>query len=259
MSKTFKINDQNCSRLLLKDSINPMWKPGMNPDLKYDYSEVYGPELGYLMEDLLDTFPHCYGIGSSIDMLDGGEWDIRLVERDYVDMIELGIRSVFSATKQTIRESAEDWSESLVERLDYFNALPKQYRPSFTAADESRWLESYLPHECLTEVAKLLSKGFPEGAFVSPRVAYAENREINLHEVPADRNEAEDFICGFTFGCSELSELVDSLEWDEDELTLPRKIFEIEIGLYLPVITPEFMQLSDEDQTLHLPACYSWS
>jgi len=248
-----------CSGSLLKEAIRLEWKPGQPTDLKYDFSRVYGSDLDYLIEDLLYAFPHCYGIGSSIDMLDGGEWDIRLVERDCVDLIELGIRSVFSATEQTIQQSAEEWSESLVERLNYFKALPKQYRPGFTAADESRWFKSYLPHENLKEVAKLLSEGFPEGAFVSPRVVYAESREINLHEVPADRNEAEDFICGFTFGCSELSDLVDSLEWDEDELALPRKIFEIEIGLYLPVITPEFMQLSDEDQALHLPACYSWS
>ena len=254
---SFSFSD-DCPRSLLKEAIYPDWMPGDSSDLKYDFAKVYGPQLCYMMEDLLDAFPFCYGIGSSIDMLDGGQWDIRLVERTCVDLIELGVRSVFSVTEESIKQSAEEWSESLVERLDYFKSLPEKYRPDHTAAQESRWFESYLPHQDLTEVAILLSEGFPDGTFVSPRVVYAEKREINLHDVPAERNEVEDFICGFTFGCSELSDLVDSLEWDEEELDSTRKIFEIEIGLYLPVITPEFLELSDEDRNQHLPWSYHW-
>jgi len=243
---------------LLKDFVSEGWKPDDGNALKHDFEGVYGPELWNMMEELLDVFPITFALGIDVDILDTGEWDIRLVEGEQLDMIELGIRSVFSATEVNIKEAEELHSECLEERLKYFKQLPTSFRPGISAEAESRWFQGYLPHDRLEGLAELLSKGFPEGSVVSPRPAYAEQRDINLHDVPSDQEEAEDFICQFSVNCSNYDELVDHMDWDEETLRDERKIFEVEIALYLPVITPEIEALDERGEDTGLPCGYIW-
>jgi len=252
-------NYSNSESRLIKESVSKGWKPGDSAALKHDFEGVYGPVLWHMMEDLLDVFPIAFGLGTDVDALDTSEWDLRLVEGDQLDMIELGIRSVLSATEANIKEAGELHSECLEERLEYFKKLPKSFRLGISAEAESRWFQAYIPNNHLKGVAELLSEGFLDGTFVSPRPVYAEQRDINLHDVPTNHDEAEDFICQFSMNCSDYDDLVNHLDWDEDTLKDPRKIFEVEIALYLPVITPEIQELEERGKETGLPCCYSWN
>ena len=242
------------SKTFLKDSICPLFDPNSSSvNLKHDFRGVYGNSLWDEMDDLLDAFPPAFAFGSPVDMIDGGDWDIRLVEGKVIDFIGLGIRSVFAATASSIAHAGETHSETLVERLAYFSALPEKFRPSISAEAESCWFKYYLPHDSLESVADILTEGFPGKTFVSPIPEYAEKRIVTLHDVPRDEEEFSDFIGGFSANYSDFDDLVSEFGWEEDSLAQPRKLFEIEIELYLPVLTPEYIALPSDVRRYHTP------
>ncbi|MEX0649860.1 MAG: hypothetical protein WD200_02580 [Candidatus Andersenbacteria bacterium] len=243
------------SNTFLKESICPLFNPTTSSvDLKHDFRGVYGSSLWDEMDDFLDVFPLAFAFGSPVDMIDGGEWDIRLVEGEVIDFIGLGIRSVFAATASSIAHAGEIHSETLVERLAYFSVLPHKFRPGISAEAESRWFNTYLPHDSLASVADILTEGFQGKTYVSPRPEYAEKRIIILHDVPKGEEEFSDFISDFSANCSDFDDLVSELDWEENSLTKTRKLFEIEIVLYLPVLTPEYLALPSEVQWQFTPS-----
>lgn len=243
------------TKTLLKESICPLYDPETSSvDLKHDFHGVYGASLSNEMEDLVDDFPLAFAFGSPIDMINGGEWDIRLVEGEIIDFIGLGIRSVFAATSSSIAHAGEFHSETLVERLAYFSALPEKFRLGTSVEVESRWFNSYLPHDSLNTVADTLTEGFPAGTRVSPRVEYAEKRIIALHNVPKNDEKFSEFMGEFSPDCCDFDDFVSDLEWEEDSLRKTRKLFEIEIEIYLPVLTPEYLALPNDIQFKYTPS-----
>lgn len=180
--------------------------------------------------------------------------DIRLVEGEVIDFIGLGIRSAFAATASSIAHAGETHSETLVERLAYFSALPEKFCPGISAEAESPWFNYYLPHDSLASVADILTKGFPEKTYVSPKPEYAEKRIVALHDIPKDEEDFSRFIGGFSANYSDFDDLVSELDWEEDSLKETRKLFEIEIELYLPVLTPEYLSLPSEVRWRHTPS-----
>lgn len=254
MTRIFDRTSVNtASALLLKEHIHPEYDGSISRQ-KYDFHAVYGMNLWMEMDDLLDEFPAKFSLGSHVDTFAAGEWDINLLETEHIDFIELGIRSCFVATQETIKESAGIWSESLEERVQYFSALPDKFRIGIPAEAESKWFQGYMPNDAIKQVATILSDGFPDDTEVSPIICYAEKRDIGVHPIPSEAEAFSEFMAEFSGENLEFDNYVDQYDWDDDDIETPRKLFVIEIAIYLPVITPEFRRLPETERERLVPS-----
>ena len=238
MTFTLQHNDSSSKSRLIKESVSDGWKPGDNPNFKYDYEGTYGVELWNMMSEVLDCFPDTFCSGVEVGQVNVDTWDIRLIEIHSVDIIELGIKSVFAVETTSIETSPKGHNTSLSDRLSFFNKLPQVNSiPSLFTFIEAAEFHKFLPKKEICHVTELLSQGFTDGTIVSNDIIYAEKRVIQLLDIPNSEPEFGDFMSNHTINCSCFDEARDGLiGWEEWELETPKRLFDIEIGLYLPVI-----------------------